>query len=53
MNGVTFHYYARPSYRELVAQYGFVLLTVTHYFGVSTVLSRPQVVVSRGGVRPR
>jgi hypothetical protein len=36
MNGVTFHYYAVPSYRELVAEHGFVLVDVHDDPGVST-----------------
>ena len=28
MNDVTFHYYAVPSYRELIAEHGFVLVDV-------------------------
>jgi ubiquinone/menaquinone biosynthesis C-methylase UbiE len=36
MNGVTFHYYAVPSYRKLVAEHGFVLVAVHDDPGVST-----------------
>jgi ubiquinone/menaquinone biosynthesis C-methylase UbiE len=36
MNGGTFHYYAVPSYRTLVAEYGFVLVDVHDDPGVST-----------------
>jgi ubiquinone/menaquinone biosynthesis C-methylase UbiE len=36
MNGVTFHYYAVPSYRTLVAEYGFVLVDIHDDPGVST-----------------
>jgi hypothetical protein len=36
MNGVTFRYYAVPSYRELVAEHGFVLVDVHDDPGVST-----------------
>jgi ubiquinone/menaquinone biosynthesis C-methylase UbiE len=36
MNGVTFHYYAIPSYRTLVAEHGFVLVDVHDDPGVST-----------------
>jgi SAM-dependent methyltransferase len=36
MNGVTFHYYAVPSYRELFAEHGFVLVDVHDDPGVST-----------------
>jgi ubiquinone/menaquinone biosynthesis C-methylase UbiE len=36
MNGVTFHYYAVPSYRTLVAEHGFVLVDVHDDPGVST-----------------
>lgn len=36
MNGVTFHYYAVPSYRELAAEHGFVLVDVHDDPGVST-----------------
>jgi cyclopropane fatty-acyl-phospholipid synthase-like methyltransferase len=36
MNGVTFHYYAVPSYRTLVAEYGFMLVDVHDDPGVST-----------------
>jgi ubiquinone/menaquinone biosynthesis C-methylase UbiE len=36
MNGVTFHYYAVPSYRTLVAQHGLVLVDVHDDPGVST-----------------
>ncbi len=36
MNGVTFHYYAVPSYRELVAEHGFVLVDIHDDPGVST-----------------
>src|SRR4029453_18010430 len=36
MNGVTFHYYAVPSYQTLVAEYGFILVDVHDDPGVST-----------------
>ena len=36
MNGVTFRYYAVPSYRELVAEHGFVLVDVHDDPGVNT-----------------
>jgi hypothetical protein len=36
MNGVTFHYYAIPSYQRLVAEHGFVLVDVHDDPGVST-----------------
>ena len=36
MNSVTFHYYAVPSYRTLVAKHGFVLVDVHDDPGVST-----------------
>ena len=36
MNGVTFHYYAVPSYRTLTAEYGLVLVDVHDHPGVST-----------------
>jgi ubiquinone/menaquinone biosynthesis C-methylase UbiE len=36
MNGVTFHYYAVPSYRALVAEYGFALVDIHDDPGVST-----------------
>jgi SAM-dependent methyltransferase len=36
MNGVTFHYYAVPSYRTLTAEYGLVLEDVHDDPGVST-----------------
>jgi hypothetical protein len=36
MNGVTFHYYAVPSYGRLVADHGFVLVDVHDDPGVST-----------------
>jgi hypothetical protein len=36
MNGVTFHYYAVPSYRTLVAEYGFVLVDIHDDPSVST-----------------
>jgi len=36
MNGVTFHYYAVPSYQELVAEHGFVLVDIQDDPGVST-----------------
>ena len=36
MNGVTFHYYAVPDYRTLVAEYGFVLVDIHDDPGVST-----------------
>jgi ubiquinone/menaquinone biosynthesis C-methylase UbiE len=36
MNGVTFHYYAIPSYRTLVAGYGLALVDVYDDPGVST-----------------
>jgi SAM-dependent methyltransferase len=36
MNDVTFHYYAVPSYRTLVAEHGFVLIDVHDDPGVST-----------------
>jgi cyclopropane fatty-acyl-phospholipid synthase-like methyltransferase len=36
MNGVTFHYYAVPSYGTLVAEHGFVLADVHDDPGVST-----------------
>ena len=36
MNGVTFHYYAVPSYRALLAEHGFVLVDVHDDPGVST-----------------
>ena len=36
MNGVTFHYYAVPSYRSLVADHGFELVDVQDDPGVST-----------------
>ncbi len=36
MNGVTFHYYAVPSYRALVAAHGLVLVDVRDDPGVST-----------------
>ena len=36
MNGVTFHYYAVPSYRELIAEHGFELVDVHDDPGVST-----------------
>jgi cyclopropane fatty-acyl-phospholipid synthase-like methyltransferase len=36
MNGVTFHYYAVPSYRPLLAEHGFTLVDVHDDPGVST-----------------
>ena len=36
MNGVTFHYYAVPSYRTLLAEHGFTLVDVHDDPGVST-----------------
>ena len=36
MNGVTFHYYAVPSYRALLAEHGLVLIDVHDDPGVST-----------------
>jgi cyclopropane fatty-acyl-phospholipid synthase-like methyltransferase len=36
MNGVTFHYYAVPSYRELAAEHGFALVDVHDDPGVNT-----------------
>jgi SAM-dependent methyltransferase len=36
MNGVTFHYYAVPSYRTLINKHGFVLVDVHDDPGVST-----------------
>ena len=36
MNGVTFHYYAVPSYRTLIAEHGLVLVDVHDDPGVST-----------------
>jgi ubiquinone/menaquinone biosynthesis C-methylase UbiE len=36
MNGVTFHYYAVPSYRRLLADHGFVLVDIDDDPGVST-----------------
>ena len=36
MNGVTFHYYAVPSYRTLLAEHGFTLVDVRDDPGVST-----------------
>ena len=36
MNGVTFHYYAVPSYRTLLAEHGFTLVDVHDVPGVST-----------------
>jgi len=36
MNGVTFHYYAVPSYRALTAEYGLVLVNVQDNPGVAT-----------------
>jgi hypothetical protein len=36
MNGVTFHYYAVPSYRTLLAEHGFTLVDVHDDRGVST-----------------
>lgn len=36
MNGVTFHYYAVPNYRTLVAEYGFVPVDIHDDPGVST-----------------
>jgi SAM-dependent methyltransferase len=36
MNGVTFHYYAVPSYRALTAQHGLVLVDVQDDPGVAT-----------------
>ena len=36
MNGVTFHYYAVPSYRTLIAEHGLVLVHVYDDPGVST-----------------
>ena len=36
MNGVTFHYYAVPSYQTLIAEHGFVLVDVHDDPGVST-----------------
>jgi len=36
MNGVTFHYYAVPNYRKLVAEHGFELVDVHDDPGVST-----------------
>ena len=52
MNGVTFRYYAVPSYRELVAEHGFVLVDVHDDPGVSTYFLARRC-VSRGGMRPR
>ena len=36
MNGVTFHYYAVPSYRALTAEHGLVLVDVQDDPGVAT-----------------
>jgi ubiquinone/menaquinone biosynthesis C-methylase UbiE len=36
MNGVTFHYYAVPSYRRLIGEHGFELVDVDDDPGVST-----------------
>jgi SAM-dependent methyltransferase len=36
MNGVTFHYYAVPSYRTMIDEHGFVLVNVHDDPGVST-----------------
>ena len=36
MNGVTFHYYAVPSYQSLIDEHGLVLVNIYDDPGVST-----------------